>query len=293
MDKWQTMRAFVQVVDAGGFHKAAELLACSPASVSRMISDLETQLGTRLLQRTTRRVSLTEAGRILFVRYRQILGELQEAEQEAVGDAEHLAGTLRITAPTSYGVKVIAPLLRAFQANYPQVSLDVHLHERTVDLVEGGFDFAVRLAQHLDGNLVAQYLGDAQQLLCASPSYLLRHGTPKTPDDLTKHNCLLYRGQKLHDEWHFEYEDCQITQKVEGTLHSNHGELILSHALAGAGIVYQPDFIVAEPLKEGHLIKVLPEYSLPALPVYAVYSDRRILSARARRLMGFIKERIT
>ena len=203
MDRFLEMQTFNAVVDAGSFVKAAEALAMSKAAVSRYVVDMETRLGVRLLHRTTRRLSLTEEGQVFYGRSKELLAELAEAEDEISSRSHAASGLLRINAPFTFGVLHLAPLWGAFMAQNPKVKLDVTLADRLVDLVEEGYDMAIRIASLENSTLVSKRLASTRMLLCASPQYLALHGTPKEPSELAAHAVISYSYWSTRDEWHF------------------------------------------------------------------------------------------
>ncbi len=293
MDRLAAMRVFTQVVDVGSFAKAADRLGLSTSAASRQIADLEAHLQTRLLNRTTRRVSLTESGRAFYQRAVGLLADLEEAEQEASRAAAVPRGTIRLTAAVTLGVRHLAPLIAAFLARHPGVAFDVSLSDRIVDLVEEGFDLGVRVGTVGTESLAARKLGDARLLVCASPDYLAAHGTPQVPEDLEGHNCFTYEYVSPRNHWRFQDADGgERVVRVKGNLHSNNGELHAEAAAGGVGIAFEPDMIVAPYLREGRLVPLLQEFLMPPLPIYAVYPSRKHLSAKVRLFIDFLVERL-
>jgi DNA-binding transcriptional LysR family regulator len=290
MDKLTAMQVFVRVVEAGSFVKAAGQLEISTTAVSRLVADLEAHLGTRLLQRTTRRLSLTAAGSDYFDRCQQIVGAVEEAEALVGLEAQRPFGTLRVSGPVVFGTLHLAPVLAAYSARYPEVRVDISLADRIVDLVDEGFDVAIRIAGRLADTLVARRLTTVRIALCASPEYLRRHDTPHAPSDLATHNCLLYTISERPAEWTFEGPQGSVSVKVAGSLRSNNGDLLHTAALAGEGIVVLPTFIVGDDLQQGKLVRVLPRYCQPDLAAYAVYPTRRHLPAKVRSFVDFLAE---
>jgi DNA-binding transcriptional LysR family regulator len=274
MDKLAAVQAFVRVVEAGSFVKAADQLGISTTSASRLVADLETQLGTRLLQRTTRRLSLTATGGDYFARAQQILGALDEADAAAGVEATRPAGHLQVSAPVVFGTLHLPPLLAEFRARYPDVRLDISLADRVVDLVEEGFDVAIRIAARLGETLVARRLCTVRMALCAAPRYLQRHGTPHAPGDLERHDCLIYTLTVPADNWRFDGPRGAAHVKVGGGLHSNNGELLRCAAVAGEGIALLPTFMVGEDLRQGRLVPLLPRWRQAPLAAHAVYPTR-------------------
>jgi DNA-binding transcriptional LysR family regulator len=293
MDRFQALRVFAQVVESMSFVRAAERLDLSTTAVSRHVAELEDHLRTRLLQRTTRRISLTETGRAFHERCVQILAELDEAEREAAQEAAAPRGTLRLTTSINFGTHQVTPAIALFLARHPQVKFDVSLSDRIVDIIEEGFDLAIRIGGTGAQNLVARKLGETRLMACAAPAYLARHGAPAAPDDLVRHNCLTYE-YALQDAWTFRDEKGRDrTVRVAGSLNSNNGDLNVAAAVQGVGITLEPDFIVGAELKNGTLVRVLEPFEAPALPIYAVYPSRRFLPAKVRAFVDFLAERFT
>jgi DNA-binding transcriptional LysR family regulator len=286
------MQVFAKVVEQGGFARAAARLAISPSACSRHVAELEAHLGTRLLNRTTRRLSLTETGRGYYERCVQLLADLEEAEQAAAESAERPRGTIRLTTAVHFGVRHVAPAIADFMAKHPGVRFDVSLSDRFVDLVEEGYDLAVRIGSTGGENVVARKLGEARIVACASPAYLRAHGTPRRPEDLARHACLLYEHLPVRGTWEFrDREGRTRAVRVAGPLHSNSGDLAAAAAVAGTGIAFEPDFIVGPELRAGRLVPILAAYEAPASPIYAVYPSRRYLPARVRMFVAFLAER--
>lgn len=293
MDRFASMRVFTQVVDSGSFAKAADRLGLSTTAASRQVADLEAHLQTRLLNRTTRRVSVTESGRSFYERAVQVLADLEEAEREAARAAVVPRGTIRLTAAVTFGVRHLAPLIAAFLARHPGVALDVSLSDRIVDLVEEGFDLGVRIGAAGAGTLAARKLGETRLMACASRDYLAAHGTPQAPEDLAGHNCFTYEYVSPRDEWRFrEASGRERGVRVKGTLHSNNGELHAEAAAAGIGIAFEPDMIVMPYLRAGRVVPILEGFLPPPMPIYAVYPSRKHLSAKVRVFIDFLAERL-
>jgi DNA-binding transcriptional LysR family regulator len=292
MDRLAAIQVFAQVVESGSFAKAAERLGLSTSATSRHVAELEAHLQARLLNRTTRRVSLTESGRAFYERALQLLADLDEAEQEAARAAVVPRGTIRLTTSVNFGVRHLAPAIAEFLAQNAEVRFDVSLSDRIVDLVEEGFDLAVRIGAAGSENLVARKLGETPLVPCASPSYLAAHGAPQVPEDLERHNCFTYEYQTPRNAWRFrDASGRERTVRVSGTLHSNNGDLLAEAAARGAGIVLEPAFIVGPEVRAGRLVPLLQEFTPAPLPIYAVYPTRKHLSAKVRRFVEFLVER--
>jgi len=289
MDKLRAIETFIRVVEAGTFVKAAEQLDTSPAAVTRYVADLEERLGTRLLQRTSRKLSMTESGIAYFERCKQILEDLEEADAIASLSAARAIGTLKINVPVSFGILHLAPLWAGFMATHPEVKLDVTLGDRTVDLVEEGYDMAIRIARLPSTNLIARKLAPARMVVCASPDYLKRAGTPRRPEELAQHRCLGYTHWSGKNDWAFQDSDgAEHTVTVNYDLLANNGDTLRAAAVTGAGVVLQPTFIVGADLAAGRLVEVLPDYKSVELGIYALYPSRKHLSAKVRALVDYL-----
>jgi DNA-binding transcriptional LysR family regulator len=292
MDRFHAIAAFAKVVETGSFARAAERLGISVSSVSRQVADLEAHLDARLLNRTTRRLSLTETGRAFHERGVQLLADLAEAEESAGAGAVVPRGTLRISCAVTFGTLHLAPAVGAFIARFPQMRFDVELSDRVVDLVDEGFDAAVRIGAIRGQNLVGRRVGATQLVCCASPSYLARHGEPKVPDDLAGHACLLYAYAPQRDLWTFgTHTGDERKVRVDGPVHSNSGAFASALAVEGIGIAYEPDFIVGEDVRAGRLVPILRAFAPPQGGIHVVYASRRNLSAKVRAFAEFLTVR--
>jgi DNA-binding transcriptional LysR family regulator len=285
------METFVRVVEAGSFVAGAQRLGLSPAMVSRHVQDLEQRLGTRLLNRTTRRLSLTEAGAAYFERSRQLLRDLEEMDLSVSRELQQPRGVLRVNAPVVFGTRHLSRLLAEYASRYPEVAIDLTLTDRFIDLVDEGADLAVRIGALSDSSLVARRLCPARLVLCAAPAYLGAHGVPESIGDLTQHNCLGYAYTRGGAEWEFPAESGPVIVPIHGTLRANHGEALLQAALDGMGIILSPTFIAGEALGDGRLQQVLPQARLVGLSVYAVFPSRKFLSAKVRTFVDFLAEK--
>jgi DNA-binding transcriptional LysR family regulator len=291
MDRLNAIEAFVSVVERGGFTAAAEGLRKSRAMVSKHVQDLEEQLGARLLHRTTRRIALTEAGRIYHERCVQVLADLAEADAAVSAQQSSPRGTLRLNAPMSFGTMHLAAAVADFSALHPQVSVDMALNDRIVDLVEEGYDVAVRIGRLADSTLIARRLAPCRMAVCAAPSYLVEHGEPRSPADLGHHNCLGYTYMATWDEWRFEGPGGAQSVRVKGSLNSNNGEALAAAARRGLGIIVQPTFILGPDIESGRLVRLLPEYRPYEPAISAVYPHARHLSAKVRSFVDFLAGR--
>jgi DNA-binding transcriptional LysR family regulator len=285
------MKVFAAVVDAGSFTVAAERLDMSRAMTSKYIATLEEHLGTRLLNRTTRRLSVTESGGVYYQRCVQILFDIEEAEQLAGQLSATPRGTLKITMPLAFGLHRLGPIVAEYAARFPDVRLELALSDRVVDLIEDGFDLAIRISALPESGLIARKLGVVSAVLCASPGYLKRHGTPRTLADLAAHSCLGYTYTKSGDEWQLTLGEQDYAIPIAGAIKADNGDMLRLAALSDAGLIYQPQFIVAEDLAAGRLVRVLSDYASRELGVYAIYPSRKHLSAKVRTFVDFLVER--
>ena len=284
------MRTFVQVVDSGSFVGAAEPLAMSKAAVSRYVADLETRLGVRLLHRTTRRLSLTEDGEVFYLRCKELLGGLDAAEAEVTARNGDAIGQLRVNAPVSFGILYLAPVWAAFKARHPRVSFDVTLSDRVVDIVEEGFDLAIRITQLQNSSLISRRLASTRMVLCASPTYLARHGTPVHPAELVQHHILAYSYWSSRDEWAFDGPQGAVVVKTTPCLRSNNGDTCRAVALAHEGIILQPSFMVGADVASGALVELCPGYRALEMGIHAVYGSRKHVAPKVRLLIDFLVE---
>ena len=288
MDTLEGMRTFAAVVNEGSFSKAAERLDRSPQLVSKYVAQLEARLGVRLLNRSTRRLSVTEAGQAYFDRCQGIVAEVDELE-DAVGNmTESLSGVLRINAPMTFGMHHLTPAIAGFQSRHPELQIDLALDDRVVDIVSEGFDLAIRIADLETSSLIARRLAPINLVVCASPAYLQQHGHPATPQDLTKHQCLGYTYSSDRDRWRLESAQGIEEVQVNGRFSANNGDALRIAALAGHGLVLQPTFIVGDDLRSGRLVRVMPDYAVEPLNVYAVYAHRQYLSNKVRAFVEFL-----
>ncbi|WP_201531786.1 MULTISPECIES: LysR family transcriptional regulator [unclassified Psychrobacter] len=289
MDRIDAMRAFVAVVTEGSFSNAANTLQLSPQLVSKYVSKLEEQLNTRLLNRTTRKVSLTEAGSHYFGHAQQILLSIDDMESKLGGLQQNPKGVLRISAPVSFALKHMAKLITDFQIHYPLVKVDLQLTDRKVDIVEEGFDVALRIGQLKSSSLIAKKVAPIRVMLCAAPGYLNKHGTPTQPEDLERHRYLHYSYMNMDGKDDI-YQLLKAKYLKQGSeLRSNNGDVLVDAAIAGAGIVLQPTFIISEALSSGKLVVVLPKLEPEALGLYAVYAHRKLLPHKVRCFIDFVE----
>ena len=263
----------------------------TPPSVSKRLAALESRLGVRLLNRTTRRISLTPEGETYLVEGSRIMSELESLEQLVSGARSIPKGLLKISATLGFGRRQLTPLLSKFAERYPDIEVQLHLSDRPVNLVEQGFDAAVRFGELRDARVIARRLADNRRLLCAAPAYLKRHGVPASPRDLQKHKCIFIReSDEVFGTWHFHSGSRHEAVKVRGQLSANDGESALSWALDGHGILVRSEWDTAPYLRSGRLKPLLEDWSLPAADVYLVYPARTQLSAKTRALTSFLLE---
>ncbi|MFT3996038.1 MAG: LysR family transcriptional regulator [Asticcacaulis sp.] len=289
MDRLRAYEVFAAVIARGSFTRAADALDTSPANVTRYINDLEAHLGVRLINRTSRKLSLTESGQALYDRTTLILDDVAEAESIVSAGSLSPSGRLRINAPLSFGILHLAPLWPAFMAKYPNIDLDISLADRVVDLVEEGFDMGIRISRGGSGAYVARKLAVSRNILCAAPTYLNEHGTPRMPADLSEHRCILNMQSPTPDVWSLtDKAGNEIQVRPTAGFRTNNGDTARASMLAGGGINWQPAFLVAGDLKEGTLVEVLPDYRLPDIDILAIYPSRRHLSAKVRVMVDFL-----
>jgi DNA-binding transcriptional LysR family regulator len=286
----EDMRIFAAAVDVGSFTGAATRLGLTKQFVSKRVMALEAQLGARLLVRTTRRLSVTQVGRAYYDRVVRILDDVEDAERAVASDNAQPRGTLRLTAPMSFGTMHLGPVIPEFMKRCEEVSLEIDLNDRTVDLVGEGYDMGVRIGVLSDSSLIARRIAPFEIVTCCSPDYLARKGRPATPDALKQHDCLVYGHSKSVD-WLFTIHGRARPVPVSGRIRVNNGELARDAAVAGLGVTALPTFIVDEAIAAGTLVKVLEDFEPPAGGVFAVYPQHRQSSAAVRAFADFLVER--
>jgi len=283
MDKLTCMQALVRVVESGSFAEAARRLGVSAPMVTKYIGHLEHRLGSRLLNRSTHSLSLTDAGQAYYQRCVQLLEDMDEAEAAAGALSVNPRGALRMSVSTDFGVTHLGPVLLEYSTRHPEVRLEVSVSNHFVDLVEEGFDLAVRITDQLRTNLVARKLATSRLVACASPEYIAAHGQPAAPENLMQHNCLSFGdGLPGAEQWRFVLDGRVSVVKAAGTLRASNNELLKLAALQGRGIVLQPSFNVSDELRSGRLVHLLREYDAGELGVYVVYPNRKYLAAKVR-----------
>ena len=283
-----SMRVFAAVVEAESFAGAADKLDLSRGMATRYVAQLEKHLGVRLLNRTTRTLSLTAAGSDYYQRAAQILGMVQEAETSAAQESDVPRGTLRVTAATALCTSHLYRVVTDYVQRYPSVEVEVVANERFVDLVEEGFDLAVRVSSKIAPGLVARRLAPVRIAACAAPAYLKKRGPPKSPEDLASHNCLFYSYASFRNDWRFRRNGVERTVRVSGNLRSNNGEVLLKAAVEGLGVIYEPTFLAYEALRQRRLVRVLPEWEADEFSMFAVYPSRKFVSPKVRSFVDFL-----
>lgn len=292
MDKFADIEALVAVVEAGSFHAAGERLGVAKSMISRRVSQLERRLGSRLLHRTTRRLTLTDAGRNFYQRAALILAELDEAEQSVALEHGELRGVIKLAAPLTFGLRHLSGAITEFLDAHPAIELNLDLNDRTINLIEEGFDLAVRIGELQDSTLVARRLGVARAVTCASRAYLDRHGEPMHPDELRRHIGLQYTNLGYRQHWRYDTPDGgTLFAQPQIRVRANNGEALACAAVAGLGITTGPTFILGAYLKEGSLIRILKDYRRPAVGIYALYPPGRMLPRRIQVFSDFLAER--
>ena len=292
MDRLTSMSVFVTVVDQGSFSAAAEQLQLSRATTSKHIASLENCLGGRLLNRTTRRISLTEAGQAYYERCKQILDDVADAECVVTGFSSQPRGRLRINAPMSFGTRQFADIVAAFCQAHPAIDVELSLNDRFVDVVEEGYDLVIRITQLKASSLIARKLAPCRVVLCASPDYLKTQGRPMAPGDLEQHTCLQYAYSEASKTWVLNGPDGEHRIRIHPKLSADNGDVLCAAARQGLGIALLPTFIVGDAIRAGDLDIILPAYQPPQINIYAVYASRKHLSAKVRAFIDFAVVRI-
>ncbi|MEL6940566.1 MAG: LysR family transcriptional regulator [Cyanobacteria bacterium J06598_1] len=291
MDKLESMRAFVEVVNHSGFAAAGRHLDQSRSVVNKLVANLEKDLGVQLLQRTTRKVSPTDMGRAYYERCVDILAEVKAAELSVMQMQAEPKGTLRLNAPMSFGTMHLAAAIAAFMHRYPDIQVQMTLSDRFIDLIEEGFDVTLRIAaEDAEETLVTHAIAPIRLVLCASPEYLKLRGTPTHPDDLRQHDCLKYGHLATGSKWHLMGPDKTYAVPIRCRCYSNNGEVLREGAIAGVGIALLPTFIVGSALKAGSLTTVLPDYSPAPISARLCYAANRHLSTKIQLLTAFLQE---
>lgn len=287
MDRINAMRAFIHVVQDGSFTRAADRLDTSPQLVSKYVSQLEQHLQVRLMNRTTRRVNLTEAGARYFESARQVLADIDDLESQ-IGDLQpEASGLLRVSAPVSFAIHHMEPLLRGFRQAHPGVEVDLQLNDRKVDIIEEGFDIALRIGRLKSSSLIAKRVAPVRLVFCASPAYLQQYGEPQRPEDLQHHQYLHYSylDSSAIPALHKWFSGSNSARRV---MMSNNGDVLVSAATSGAGIVLQPTFLTGPAIREGKLKVLLRDYEPEPMALYVVYAHRQLIASKVRSFVDFI-----
>jgi len=291
--RWDGISEFVYVAEHESFTRAAKELGISTAQVSRQISALEKRLNIKLLYRTTRKVSLTEEGRVFYQHCRGVLDGLDAAEQAVSNLQSKPQGRIKLTAPVTYGEQQLLPLINDFMVQYSDIEVTAFLSNQKIDLVDGGYDLAIRIGKLSDSTMMAKKLSRRTNFVCAAPAYLEKYGTPHSLSDLSQHNCLL----STRDYWHFiengKNADKEKNLRVSGTVQYNSGHSLVDAALKGLGIVQLPDYYVQKYLASGELVSLLDNYREPEESIWAIYPHNRHLSPKIRLLVDYLAERLT
>ena len=286
--KWEGISEFVYVAEYESFTKAAKNIGLSTAQVSRQVSALEKRLNIKLLYRTTRRVSLTEEGQVFYQHCRAVLDGLDAAEQAVSNLQSKPQGRIKLTAPVTYGEQQLLPLVNDFMMRYSDIEVTAFLSNQTVDLLEGGYDLAIRIGNLNDSTMMAKKLSSRTNFVCAAPAYIKKYGVPNTLTELGQHNCLL----GTLDYWHFKEQGKERNIRVTGSVRYNSGYSLADAALKGLGIVQLPDYYVQKYLQSGALISILDRYREPEEAIWALYPYNRYLSPKIRLLVEFLAERL-
>ena len=289
MDQISDLAFFALLVRKGSLVAAAQELGVTPPSVSKRLAALESRLGVRFLNRTTRKISLTPEGETYLLEGEKITADLKMLEQRISSGAVHPQGVLKLGATFGFGRQHIAPALAEFAHRYPEVEVQLYLVDRIVNLVESGFDAVIRFGELPDVRLTARKLAENRRLVCASPTYLAQYGEPATPHDLQKHRCIFIReSDEIYGQWHFRLGRRRQTIKVRGQMSTNDGECALTWALAGHGVIIRSEWDVAQYIKSGRLRVLLDDWELPNADIYVLFPTRNHLSAKTRALVDFL-----
>jgi DNA-binding transcriptional LysR family regulator len=291
-DRLNGMRVFAQVVEAKSFSAAADKLGMSKSLASRHVSALERSLSAKLLNRSTRKLSLTEAGAVFYEHCARIVQEAQLAEEQLTRTQSEPAGLVRVTAVPAFAVRHLLPALSEFYRKYPQIRVELSCSNRPLDLGGEGFDLGIRISANPAANLVARKLGDNPSVLCASPAYLERRGTPRRVDDLAKHDCVLFPPTAPKGMWHLRRAGRKYSVRVAGVFETDEMDAVRAAVAAGVGIGFLPFYMVSDDLKRGQLVALLRQFQIvPESAIYLVYLPNRTLSSRVRALIDFLVER--
>ena len=290
MDKLANMSAFAAVGHTGSFAGAARKLNLTSSVISKRIKDLEDYLGTQLFVRTTRKVSLTDTGYNYLEYVQRVIDEMNEIESKLRFNSDMPIGTIKLAAPLSFGMQFLGPAIAQYLEKYPDINIKTYLSDRRADLTQEGYDLAIRIGTLEDSSMIAKKLGDCRRIVCASPAYFKKHGTPKSPSDLKDHNCMSYLNLADGKSWPFIIGGKRKWQAVSGKFSADNGELLYEAALQGCGIVMLPTFISGNALNDGRLISALEEYEDEHFNVYAVYQHNRHLSTKVRTFIDHMSD---
>ncbi|PSJ18474.1 LysR family transcriptional regulator [Nitrosomonas supralitoralis] len=292
MDRFENMNAFVRVVEAGSISAAADRMDVAKSVVSRRLKELEEHLGVELFHRTTRQMNLTDSGRAFYQQSVRILADILEAEHATSQFHGALKGNLKVALPLSFGLMHLGPAINEFLQIHPEITFDLDFNDRQVDILTEGFDLAIRIASLPDSSLIARRLTPIQAIMCASPFYLKRMGTPQSPKELINHQCLVYSLISNYENWNlYDAEDQLIKTKITAYLKASNGEFLRDAAVEGLGIILLPTFIVYKEIERGALVPLLTQYKSSPLAAYAIYPQTRHLSQRVRAFVDFLVKR--
>lgn len=293
MDKFTSIRTFCAVAKQGSFSAASREIGVSTAMVSKQIKRLEDELSVRLLNRSTRHCSLTEAGAEYYDRCQRVLTYIEDADASVKNLSHEIRGKLKISAPATFGTRYLVPAIIAYKKMYPKIAFDLRLAPQMPDLLEGGFDIAIQAGGTRldDSDLVARKLGSFRLAICASREYLDLHGTPRHPNELTRHNCMIFYNDMATDTWSFRDDENELSVNVEGDLHSNQGAALRFAAIEGMGIARLPNYLVHKDFADGRLVEILSDYRSPPRAVHVMYPQRRLMPAKVRSFIDFLAER--
>lgn len=293
MDKFASIRTFCAVAKQGSFSAASREIGVSTAMVSKQIKRLEDDLSVRLLNRSTRHCSLTEAGAEYFDRCERVITYMEDADASVKNLSHEIRGTLKISAPATFGTRYLIPAIVAYKEIYPKIAFDLRMAPQMPDLLEGGFDIAIQAGGTRldDSDLVARKLGSFRLALCASQEYLDLNGIPRHPNELSRHNCMIFFNDMATDTWAFRGDENELTVSVEGDLRSNQGAALRLAAIEGMGIARLPNYLVHTDFENGRLVEILSEYRSPPRAVHVMYPQRRLMPAKVRSFIDFLAER--
>ncbi len=294
IDHASEMAAFVRVVDSRGFSAAAPALGLTPSAVSKLVTRLETRLGVRLLQRTTRAIHLTADGEAFYASARRIVSDIETLEGEMTDQRGTPHGPLRVTTSLAFSTHQLAPVIAEFLARYPAVQLELMPTDRVVDMIEEGVDIAIRIGRLADTSFMAPKIGEDVRLICATPDYLARHGTPRRPEDLARHQCIINRERRYLNRWPFRVDGKIVEIEVGGRVAVDEGEAQMQMALQGLGIVRLTRLTLASGIRRGALVSLLQDFAAEQpIPIHAVYPHRRHLASKVGAFVNFLVEKFT